>query len=53
MISPSLASASPITPIAGPNQNQNQRTQLAAAFPFDITSDVTRMKKAGIGSLMG
>lgn len=55
MISPSLASASPITPIAAPNvnQNQNQRTQLAAAFPFDITSDVTRMKKAGIGSLMG
>ena len=52
-ISPSLASASPITPIAGPNQNQNQRTQLAAAFPFDITSDVTRMRNAGIGSLMG
>ena len=54
-ISPSLASASPITPIAGPhvNQNQSQRSQLAAAFPFDITSDVTRMRKAGIGSLMG
>ena len=54
-ISPSLASASPITPIAAPNvnQNQNQRSQLAAAFPFDITSDVTRMRNAGIGSLLG
>ena len=53
MISPSLASASPIQPIAGPNVNQNQRAKLAAAFPFDITSDVDRMKQAGIGSLMG
>jgi len=53
MISPSLASASPIQPIAGPNVNQNQRAKLAAAFPFDIVSDVDRMKKAGIGSLMG
>ena len=55
MISPSLASASPIQPITGQgtNQNQNQRSKLAAAFPFDITSDIDRMKKAGIGSLMG
>ena len=53
MISPSLASASPIQPIAGPNVNQNQRAKLAAAFPFDITSDVNRMRQAGIGSLMG
>ena len=53
MISPSLASASPIQPITGQGANQNQRSKLAAAFPFDITSDVTRMKKAGIGSLMG
>ena len=53
VISPSLASASPIQPIAGTNVNQNQRAKLAAAFPFDITSDVDRMKQAGIGSLMG
>jgi len=53
VISPSLASASPIQPIAGPNVNQNQRAKLAAAFPFDIVSDVDRMKQAGIGSLMG
>ena len=53
MISPSLASASPIQPITGLGANQNQRSKLAAAFPFDITSDIDRMKKAGIGSLMG
>jgi len=53
VISPSLASASPIQPIAGPNVNQNQRAKLAAAFPFDITSDIERMKQAGIRSLMG
>ena len=53
VVSPSLASASPIQPITGQGTNQNQRAQLAAAFPFDIVSDVDRMKKAGIGSLMG
>lgn len=55
LISPSLSIGSPITPITGQgtNVNQNQRAKLAAAFPFDITSDVDRMKQAGIGSLMG
>tara|TARA_Y100001937_G_scaffold127624_1_gene200435 strand:+ start:4887 stop:9731 length:4845 start_codon:yes stop_codon:yes gene_type:complete len=53
VVSPSLASASPIQPITGQGTNQNQRARLAAAFPFDIVSDVDRMKKAGIGSLMG
>ena len=53
VISPSLAASSPIPPITGQGTNQNQRAKLAAAFPFDITSDIERMKQAGIRSLIG